>query len=267
VTTYNPILAGDLFGPPATVVLNKEMQLRTSEKQTGWSAGARTPARILGVLVVVVAASWLQATGAWAASTGTAEIVRPSDGTPLNSGGSATPFALEVPSGAHCAGDSTVTPFYRLYSYLVPKGTSPVAVNFKTGDPDRWYGLYSDESYYGAVNVEKGSALIAPVIPGNLTFSELTASQLIPRGAASATWEAGVACTTYRGNITAYWNVEVLITSKASDPAGFAWTVTHRVSSSGSTLGFDVAGLGLAVVLGLGAIALVRHRGAPTARP
>src|SRR5258708_693344 len=88
-------------------------------------------------LAVLAASGMLAGSAAWGATPRPARIVKPDVFTPLDGGGSGTTFTLAIPSGAHCAGDSTRSPWYREYSYMVPKGTDPVSVNFKTGLPDR----------------------------------------------------------------------------------------------------------------------------------
>ncbi len=196
---------------------------------------------------------------AWAASAGAAQIVKPSDGTPLNTGGSMTQFALSVPSSARCPGDSTEPPFYRAYSYLVPLGTSPSAISFKTGRPDRWYGLYSFKTYFNN-NVTKGTGQVGSVIPGNLTFAPLPARAFLGAGQGRAVWEAGVACADLAGSVSSYWNVEIAFVPSSADPNGYLWTATHRVSSGRASVGFNLTGIGVALALGLAAVALLVGR-------
>jgi hypothetical protein len=210
-------------------------------------------AALLSAVVLVVC----QVQAAGALTTGTAYIVNAQTEELVGGGGSSTTFALGLPKLARCPGDSTVRPWYRAYTYLVPKGNSPTEVNFKTGEPDRWYGLYSSGTAVEAVNVLKGSGLVSPVLPGNLAFPSLQLAPLFPAGAQAATWEAGVACTTYQGNVVAYWNVEVQLAQSTSDRGGFTWTVAqHPPSSRGSDLGFKVVGFGAAVLLGVAAVAV-----------
>jgi len=219
---------------------------------------------VAAAAVAVFALTALAPGTALAASGGQAQIVRPADGTPLNSGGSATQFALSLPTTAHCSGDSTEPPFYRAYSYLVPSGTSPTAVSFKTGWPSRWYGLYSFGTYFSN-NVTKGTGQVGSVIPGNLTFSPLPARAFLTAGQARAVWEAGVACADLSGTVASYWSVQVAFLRDPADAKGYTWTVTHQVASGRNSVGFDLAALGVAGVLGVAAIAVLFGR--RTSRP
>jgi hypothetical protein len=176
----------------------------------------------------------------------------------LSAGGSRTTFALGLPPLARCPGDSTAMPFYRAYTYVVPAQASPTDVNFTTGEPDHWYGLYASGTQVEAINVLKGSGLVAPVLPGNLTLPPLAIAHLLPNGANAAAWDIGVACTTYIGNVVSYWNAQLEVTASVADAGGYTWTVTQRApSSGGSNLGFSAVGFGLAGLLAAGAVALI----------
>ena len=209
-------------------------------------------------LISLIACIW-SAGPAWGATAGAAHIVNPADGTPLNFGGSRTQFALSLPTRAHCPGDTTQPPWYRAYSYLVPAGTSPTAVNFKTGRPSRWFGFYSDETYF-ANNVDKGTGQVDNVIPGNLTFWPLPARVLVLPGASRSVWETGVACADVDGNVASYWNVEVAFSATSSDPKGYTWTVTHHVSSNARSYGFVLGAIALSALFAAGALMLVVGR-------
>ena len=111
---------------------------------------------------------------------GTAVITVAAELTPLNLGGSATPYGVLLPSGASCPGD-TAHDGYLVYSYLVPAGVSPTAVSFKTGDPSKYYGYISQGSYYGAVNTAEDTGEIVG-IPPEFTWSRLTPADLFPQG-------------------------------------------------------------------------------------
>jgi hypothetical protein len=198
------------------------------------------------------------ASPAWAVGASRAEIVKP-DGTPLNSGGSATTFGLLIPNSAHCPGDTTKLPFWRLYTYVVPSGTDLNSVNFKHGYPDRWYGLSEVGGYYGAINLAKDTGALLPEIPDDLSFAMLTASQVLPGGAQTAVWDVGVGCVPYQGTMGSRWNVAVAFTASRNDRRGFTWAVTKPVSA-GFTKGFQVAGFAGAAILAIGAIVLIRRR-------
>jgi hypothetical protein len=204
----------------------------------------------------------LAGVGPAGAATASAELIaRPGTSTPLGSGGSATPYGVVLPAGASCPGD-TAHDGDHVYSYLVPKGASPTDVSFKTGIPSRWFGYIAEGAYYGAVNTAESTGQIVG-LPTSFTWARLTASDLFPGGARTATWEGGIACADTHGVVTDYWNSEIRFTADASDPGGFTWVVVAQgqvAVTSSSNLGLWV-GLGLLVVAsGATAYALMLRR-------
>lgn len=216
-------------------------------------AGALMVAAVLGAFTLPTSA------GA-DVTAGTAVITVAAALTPLNSGGSATPYGVLLPSGASCPGD-TAHDGYHVYSYLVPSGVSPTAVSFKTGDPSKYYGYISYGSYYGAVNTAEDTGEIVG-IPPEFTWSRLTPADLFPHGTKTATWDGGIACANTDGVVTNYWNSEIVFAASATDPGGFTWKVVHPPSAS-SNLGVWLGVIFLGVAVGLGVIVIVlgrRHR-------
>jgi hypothetical protein len=186
-------------------------------------------------------------------------ITQPGTLTPLTGGGSGTEFSVALPAGASCPGD-TMHDGYLVYSYLVPKGVAPTAVNFKTGVPDRYYGFIAEGAYFGAVNTAATTGEIIGLPPA-FAISRWRSSELLTKGATSATWDGGIACATSAGVVTNYWNTEFVVRSDPSDPRGYTWRVMQPASTS-SHLGLDL-GVGLLVVAvgcGLGALFLARRR-------
>jgi hypothetical protein len=196
-------------------------------------------------------------------------ITRPGTLTPLTGGGSGTEFSVVLPAGASCPGD-TMHDGYLVYSYLVPKGVSPTAVNFKTGIPDRYYGFIAEGAYFGAVNTAAETGEIV-TLPPEFAISRWGSSDLLARGASTATWDGGIACATAGGVVTTYWNTEFVIRADPSDPRGYAWRVVQTTAAAGG----DGLGLGLGVALivvalGSGVTALIwnrRRRGHPGGDP
>jgi hypothetical protein len=183
------------------------------------------------------------------AAVASAEVItHPGTSTPLASGGSATPYGVILPAGASCPGD-TAHDGYHVYSYLVPAGTTPTDVSFKTGLPGKWFGYIADGAYYGAINTAESTGQING-LPTSFTWSRLTPADLFTHGAHTATWEGGIACADTHGVVTDYWNSEVVFTADPSDPGGFTWKVVHQgevPSSSGSNTTLWV-GVGLLVI-------------------
>jgi len=205
------------------------------------------------VAVAAVTASALAAVlgvgGAAGAATASAElIVRPGTTTPLGAGGSATPYAVVLPSGASCPGD-TAHDGYHVFSYLVPEGTSPTEVSFKTGLPGRWFGYIADGAYYGAVNTAESTGQVVG-LPRSFTWSRLTPADLFASGAHTAAWQGGIACADVHGVVTNFWNSTIRFTGDTADPGGFTWAVQRQQALPG-TSSRPVAlwvGIGLVVI-------------------
>jgi hypothetical protein len=224
------------------------------------------------VAVICAAGTVVMAGPAWAASTvpvGTATIVSGSTGLPINSGGSATLYGINVPSGSKCQGD-TAHDGYSVFTYMVPKGTDPASETY-TDVPAKGFGLIASEQYVGGLATDPISGDLQSM-PGNFTFSRLTPAILFGNGATSATFEAGVACVRRGGFTSAYWNVEVVFTRSTTDPGGFVWHLTRhesRPSSTGRTVLIVVVGVvaggTVYILISLFGVARRRSRTAPAA--
>src|ERR1700683_5328560 len=204
--------------------------------------GSRRPAPWLrAVLVGAGALMVMAALGAFTLSSpaaadvtaGTEVITGADELAPLDSGGSATPYGVLLPSGASCPGD-TAHDGYLVYSYLVPAGVPPTAVSFKMGDTSKYYGYISECSYYGAINTAENTGEIVG-LPPEFTWSRLTPADLFPQGAKTATWDGGIACANTHGVVTTYWNSEIVFEASAKDPGGFTWRVVHPATTSNNT--------------------------------
>lgn len=217
-------------------------------------------------ILALVTAGWLSILTASealaAAPAGLAEITLPGQLTPLDSGGSATPYGVALPPGASCPGD-TAHRGYHVFSYLVPRGVSPTVVSFKTGVPSQWFGYISDGAYYGASNTAENTGEIVG-LPTEFTWSRLTEQDLFQHGDTMATWEGGIACANIDGVVTNYWNTEIVFKASAHDPGGFTWSVAKPVvlaASAPKGSGLWIAIVLLVVALALSGLALgFRHR-------
>ena len=159
-------------------------------------------------------------------STAPRTITDPSSAT-ITSGGSATPFSVELPANAACTGD-TATGGYHVYSYLVPLGTTIPAITFTT-HPSTGLGLVNNTGlYYGPVNTANTTGQIIG-IPTNFEWGPLlgdgaTLASLLDSGSTPGEWDAGLACANSSGTLTDYWNIEVNFVASSRDSAGFVWT-------------------------------------------
>ncbi len=184
----------------------------------------------LAVLVVA------QSVAGAAVTAGTAIITQPGQTKPLDSGGSATEYGVELPGGAKCPGD-TAHDGYRVYSYLIPKGVSLPSLTVRGETPFRgqaghpYFGFIAFGAEYEAINTDDNTGEIA-TLPWEFTWSRLTPADLFPKGEKSAVWNGGIACATADGVVTDYWNTEIEFTVSSSDSGGFTWRVLDPQPSS-----------------------------------
>jgi hypothetical protein len=213
-------------------------------------------------LVTLCLASVLAMVGptvAGAATVGSEVIVQPGTTKPLTSGGSRTPYAVVLPPGAACPGDTAHDGFH-VYSYLVPAGASPTDVSFKRGVPSRWYGYISSGAYFGAINTAQSTGQVV-TLPYAFVWSRLTPSDLFSTGTHSATWNGGIACADTHGLVTNYWNSRIVFTADASDPGGFTWRVVDQGAvPTSQPVGLWIGIALLAVAAGAAAYALGLRR-------
>ncbi len=242
---------------------------RSTDSRARSAIGADRPGRRVAALATlagfVLGLTTLVAVSgvAGAATAGAEVIVHPGTTKPLTSGGSRTPYAVVLPPGAACPGDSAHDG-YLVYSYLVPADASPTDVSFKRGVPSRWYGYIASGAYFGAINTAQSTGQVVS-LPYDFVWSRLTPEDLFPTGAHTATWNGGIACADTHGVVTNYWNSRIVFTADASDPGGFTWKVIDQGAVPTShPVGLWI-GVGLLVVAaGAAAYALSLRRRRPT---
>jgi hypothetical protein len=225
---------------------------------------ARAAVVALGAVILAVVTVTGAPSVAGATTAGAEVLVTPGTTRALASGGSSTPYGVVLPPGASCPGD-TAHDGYLVYSYLVPKDSSPTDVSFRTGTPSRWYGYISDGAYYGAVNTAESTGQIT-ALPTSFDWTRLTPQMLFANGAHSATWNGGIACADTHGHVTTYWNSTLVFTADAADPRGFTWKVVDQGAVPSSfPLGLWVGIVLLVVAAGAASYALrLRRRGRPS---
>lgn len=168
-------------------------------------------------------------------------------GTPLTSGGSATPFAMTPPTGAACSGDSA-TGGYRVQSFMVPSTVDVSTLTFNASGPiPSGSGASYRQPMYSSTGtpfVNKTTGASTGALAGLPTFSfaflpDATAT-FLPVG----TYTIGYACTLGPAGPTQldkYWTAQITISAAPSDPLGIAWAIavapppTTSTSSTTST--------------------------------
>lgn len=168
---------------------------------------------------------------------GPALVVGPpgtTSGVPLTSGGSATNFALQLPAGAACAGDSA-SGGYRVQSYVVPAAVDPNTLTFAAQGPEP-IGTGADfrqplftlattrfvNITTGVATTPGGGGPVASTPAFNFAYLGAAGPTLLPPG----TYNVGLACTLGQGPIETFWNVQMTFAADPADaPAGLTWTV------------------------------------------
>ncbi len=210
-------------------------------------------ASVLGTAALL---AWPATAGA--VTVGTAEIIHPATGAPLDSGGSETTYGVNLPAVASCPGD-TEHDGYHVYSYLVPAGYTPTQVRY-TSLPSRWSGYFSYGAYYGPVNTAPGTGQVMTLPVFSWTRYSSYLDDLFPGGVRHATWEGGIACADSYGTVTNYWNTQILFTRTSSDPGGFVWRVVNSQPVSSNSTHVIVGVTLLVVAAFLGGLVLVLSR-------
>ncbi|MEQ1786049.1 MAG: hypothetical protein ABL966_03265 [Acidimicrobiales bacterium] len=220
---------------------------------------ARTGA--IGSAVMLLLTAWgLSMSGVPTASAavvaGTATVIHPLDGSPdagdpLSSGGSATPFSLNLPAGAACLGDSA-TDGYRVQTYVVPSSIAPSALTFDAAGPvPGGVGASFRQPLYDAVTTGAyvdGLTLANPGTPRPrpgevINLPGFSFGVFEPGNLPAGTYNVGIACTLGSASATQldrFWNVQLAVVADAGDePAGLAWSVAEpgptTTTTSGST--------------------------------
>jgi hypothetical protein len=180
---------------------------------------------------------------------GTAVLAAPgaTASSPVPSGGSSTPFTVDLPPRAACPGD-TAHDGYRVYSYLVPKGTDLSSVTF-VDLPSAGYGLRFGGRYYGAVNTAIHTGQIIG-IPNDFEWGALVGHVPLAAlldGPSRGVWETGLACADTRGTLSNAWNAQVTFVARPGDADGFGWTTVPGAAPDSSTPGAGTAGGGSTV--------------------
>jgi len=221
-------------------------------------------------LLLMVTTGWslsvLMPAVAGAATAGAAEITRPSQATPLDSGGSTTPYGVWLPDNARCSGD-TEHEQYHVFTFLFPKALPPTEVSFKTGVPQGFgtggrLGFFSGGQYVGALNTAPGTGQVVG-LPQSYSWTRLTPKYLFPGGATSATFDGGVACANRDGVVTNYWDTEIVFKTSTSDPGGYTWYVPKSAQiavSDGHSFSVGIVLVAVAVVLAVIAVVMTRRR-------
>jgi hypothetical protein len=189
------------------------------------------------------------------------------------SGGSATTFTVNTPSGAFCPGD-TATQGYSVNSYLVPDHSPEIypTVNYPGGTPTGPGNVVYDDLTapdFTPYVSEQTQPAVAPATTGLLPSPALLTFGAYggffgPPGPgiflSPGIYDVGLACADKNGNVTDTWNVQVQFFSSQSDPGGFTWSVFQPAQAPESPLAIALPLAALAVIGGAGVLMVRRRR-------
>jgi hypothetical protein len=214
---------------------------------------------LLGVFVGIPGAAEASATG------GSFQVLQP-NGEPRTAGGSNTPFAVKLPYGAACPGD-TAHEYYVINSYVVPRATNPGTVKFGGGFPQTGSPMIDTT---GTPYLAQNTAINTGVIPLLPLFSWTAYAQ--HGGWQPGDYNVGVACADRWGNAARYWNAKFRFVASQTDPGKFTWTLLdapRSTSSTGASSLRTIVGVlvGLAVIGGVAAVVVGRRRRVAGVRP
>ncbi len=184
---------------------------------------------------------------AFSASSPTAEtapaVISKATGTgSLSSGGSTTPWTIDLPANSHCSGD-THTGGFLVYSYMT--AADPATLSFSvanaSGGPSSGYSLWETlnegQNVYAAIATSITTGFI-PQTP-SLDYSLFSVSGTggttfaLPLGA----YNVGIACAQRSGALDQFWNTQVVFTASSSDPAGEVWAVAGSTTTTTTVAG------------------------------
>ena len=161
------------------------------------------------------------------------------EGQTLTTGGSATAFTFQLPSGAACTGDSIGG--YRVQSYMVPAAVDPQTLTFNFIGPvplgsgasyrQLLYRSASGQSFFNvATGINDGLVLTLPGF-------DFASPRFVPGFVLPGTYNVGIMCTKSAGAVVdKYWNTQITFATSATDlPNGLTWVVSGGTTTTTTT--------------------------------
>lgn len=209
-----------------------------------------------------------------AASAAPATVVSPVNGVPITGGGSRDPWALKLPSGAHCSGDSATKGFF-VYTYFAAADADPGSLTFSPSVGARgpagtfvWPLIDVAGSPFISRNTAPTSGELLPGTRFNWARFSIDGKTGINEGdtgikTAPGSYNVGVACwNAVSRTLDRYWKAPVTFVASSTDPSGLVWRAaptTNAVSGTSNKRGMQrniawvalVAGAAMASVSGV----------------
>jgi hypothetical protein len=199
-------------------------------------------------------------------NAGSATITNPSNGQPLNSGGSATTWTITLPAQAACSHD-TASGFYHVESYIVPSTVDPSTLSFNSAGPTDPtsnqfdYPLYDTTgSAYANANTAPNTGQVVQIPSFNYAIFSINGSNGNALTLPAGTYNVGIACATNTGAEDKFWNVQETFTADGTDPNGEVWSVTPTSAVPESPMNIALPVSAAVVLLGGASIVVWRRR-------
>lgn len=215
---------------------------------------------------------------------GAAQIVNPSTGAPLSSGGSSTSFGVKLPTddsatptvneAAACTGDSA-NAGYRIQSFLVPESVDLDTLKFNSSGPVPVANQVRQPLFFVAGEsplVDNQTATAVPVGgPGPIIqpLDDFNLAVFPPGFLTPGAYRIGIACTlgppTSPSQLDKYWDTSITIAADSGDdPAQARWTVMAPPAiTTRSNLGWMPVATVTAAALATGGVVVLRRRKTP----
>ncbi|MDP1795642.1 MAG: hypothetical protein Q8K63_16005, partial [Acidimicrobiales bacterium] len=202
---------------------------------------AKHVAAVAVVLVVALGGVTGTPRKALAAESAAATIVAEDGKEQLTKGDKATPFTLQLPTGAACAGDSA-NDGYRVQSYHVPATVDASTLRFEeTGPQPTGLGDAFRQPLYATnanpyVHAQTAPATPAPGPGTVINVPAFDFAQYKPDMVRAGAYKVGIACARPDGSIERLWETAIDLGADGS------WTVASKTAVTGSSEGTAASG-------------------------
>lgn len=161
-----------------------------------------------------------------AGDIGEVQIVDANDATaPVDRGNGFTVFALRLPEGSTCPGDSA-NDQWRTQTFMIPADEDPLDLEYGAIGPEPWdsgehWAFFGTDTVPHVDvllqrNATAGQPGVIPPLPP-FSFSVIAGENIAPQE-----YRIGIACT-YFGVTTQYWDNRIVVETAGDDPDEFTW--------------------------------------------
>ncbi len=157
-----------------------------------------------------------------AENAGAALIKDSTNTATLDSGGSATVFAMTPPPGGACPGSGAQTPPYRWQAFFVASSVDPGALTFASG-PNAVGSAFVSPMFSAAGDPLNNKNPASSPLGLINSIPTMSFGAFLPGNVPAGDYKIGFACT-LSGATVKFWSTTITVTTAAGDsPAGFTW--------------------------------------------